>query len=248
MKRSIVNLMLFMIAIGLITTGCRAPLKTESSPPADAAEHIARAYGIDQFENIDAVRYTFNVQIKNRQIRREWVWEPDSDRIAYSGQKKGGERVSRTYLRSRINEDAPEDLVGIDRRFINDQYWLLFPFHLKWDSDIQLTFEAAQALPIPPGTADRLVIQYPPGVGYTPGDAYELYVDPDYRIRQWVYRKAGAPTPTAVATWENHSRVGPLVLSLDHHGPGGDFRVWFTDVAVKLKNSDEWIKPVALEP
>jgi hypothetical protein len=247
MKRSIVNLMLGMMAIGLITAGCRASLKTESAPLADTAEHIARAYGIDQFEKIDAVRYTFNVKIKSRQIRRAWVWEPDSDRITYSGQKKGGEKISRTYLRSRINAGAPEDLVGIDRRFINDQYWLLFPFHLKWDSDIRLTFETQQPLPIPPGKADRLVVQYPPGVGYTPGDAYDLYLDPDYRIKQWVYRKAGAPTPTRAATWENHARVGPLVLSLDRQGPDGDFRVWFTDVAVKLKNSDEWIESAALE-
>jgi len=247
MKRFIVNLMLYMMAIGLIITGCRASLKTESSPPADTAEHIARAYGIDQFEKIDAVRYTFNVQVKSRQIRRAWVWEPDSDRITYSVQKKGDEKVSRTYLRSRIKAGAPEDLVEIDRRFINDQYWLLYPFHLKWDSDIRLTFETQQPLPIPPGKADRLVIHYPPVIGYTPGDACELYVDQDYRIKQWVYRKAGAPTPTRAATWENHARVGPLVLSLDRHGPGDTFRVWFTDVAVKLKNSDEWIKPVPFE-
>jgi hypothetical protein len=247
MKRFIVNLMLYMMAIGLIITGCRAPIKTESSLPADMAGHIARVYGIDHFEEIDAVRYTFNIQVKTRQIRRAWVWEPDSDRITYSGQKKGGEKISRTYLRSRINEEAPEDLVGIDRRFINDQYWLLFPFHLKWDSEIRLTFETEQPLPIPPGKADRLIIQYPPGIGYTPGDAYELYIDPDYRIKQWVYRKAGAPTPTSAATWENHARVGPLVLSLDHRGPEDAFRLWFTDVAVKLKNSDEWIESVTLE-
>jgi hypothetical protein len=239
--------MLYMMAIGLIITGCRANLKTESSPPEDTAKHIARAYGVDQFDKIDAVRYTFNLQVKTRQVRRAWVWEPEFDRITYSSQEKDDEKVSRTYLRSRINEAAPEDLVGIDRRFINDQYWLLFPFHLKWDSDIRLTFEPAQPLPIPPGTADRLIIQYPPGVGYTPGDAYDLYLDPDYRIRQWVYRKAGAPTPTSMATWENHSRVGPLVLSLDHRGPDDAFRVWFTDVAVKLKNSDEWIKPLPFE-
>jgi hypothetical protein len=37
--------------------------------------------------------------------------------------------------------------------------------------------------------------------------------------------------------------VGPLVISLDHHGPDDRFRVYFTSVAVKLFGDPTWQGP-----
>jgi len=70
---------------------------------------------------------------------------------------------------------------------------------------------------------------------------YELFVDKSYRIVQWIYRKGGDPTPTRVTTWEDYKRVGPLTLALDHKSADGKFRVWFTDVAVRLAGKSDWI-------
>ena len=87
------------------------------------------------------------------------------------------------------------------------------------------------------------MVTYPPSVGYTPGDVYELFVGDDHRILQWVYRRGGALEPTRMATWEAHRTLGPLVVSLDHRVPDGTFRVWFTDVALRLAGSQEWLAP-----
>jgi hypothetical protein len=87
------------------------------------------------------------------------------------------------------------------------------------------------------------VVTYPPSVGYTPGDVYELFVGEDKRIHQWVYRRGGAPEPTRTATWEDHRTLGPLVLSLDHKVPDGTFRVWFSEVALRLAGSPDWLTP-----
>ncbi len=46
-----------------------------------------------------------------------------------------------------------------------------------------------------------------------------------------------------MSTWEDHRRLGPLLMSLDHQGPDG-FRVWFSDVALMLQNGEDWLYPV----
>jgi hypothetical protein len=92
------------------------------------------------------------------------------------------------------------------------------------------------------GQARRIVVSYPPEGGYTPGDVYELFIDDDGLIAEWIYRRGGATTPTRMSTWEDHRRLGPLLVSLDHQGPDG-FRVWFSDVALMLRNGEDWLYP-----
>jgi hypothetical protein len=45
------------------------------------------------------------------------------------------------------------------------------------------------------------------------------------------------------ATWEGQKKAGPLLISTEHHGTadGKAFQVSFTDVAVKVKGSKDWI-------
>ena len=70
----------------------------------------------------------------------------------------------------------------------------------------------------------------------------ELFIDDDGLIAEWIYRRGGATTPTRMSTWEDHRRLGPLLVSLDHQGPDG-FRVWFSDVALMLRNGEDWLYP-----
>ena len=55
---------------------------------------------------------------------------------------------------------------------------------------------------------------------------------------QWIYRKGGADTPTRMSTWEDHRRIGPVTLCLNHQGADESFAVWFTEVAVQSVASD----------
>ena len=65
---------------------------------------------------------------------------------------------------------------------MNDNYWLIFPFHVYWDTSATVTDEGMQKLPLGKGSADKVVVKYPSGGGYTPGDTWTLYVGTDGRV------------------------------------------------------------------
>lgn len=223
----------------LLATGCATAPRYHGNPEA---ARIARAYGLPKFDRVAAIRYTFNVKLPDKTVSRNWVWEPGPDRVTFTPAGADAEAV--TY--DRANREAAEIDPKIDAWFINDNFWLLFPFQVEWTPHLTVTTARNQPLPLSDGRASRVTVQFPPDEGYTPGDAYDLYYDgSDYRIRQWVYRKAGAATPTRATTWEDHAKAGPILLSLDHRGEGG-FRVWFTNVAVRLKGSNDWLPALVL--
>jgi hypothetical protein len=217
----------------LFLFGCAAAPANHGKPEA---ARIARAYGIQEFDRVEAIRYTFNVKLPEKTVSRSWVWEPKPDRVTFTPSGAGAEPVA--YLRK--NRKAEGVDTKVDAMFVNDNFWLLFPFHAQWTPNLSVVAAPNRRLPLSEGRADRVTVQFPGEKGYTPGDAYDLYVGPEYRIREWVYRKAGSPTPTRATTWEEHAKAGPLVFSLDHRGEN-DFRVWFTDVAVKLSGSTDWL-------
>jgi hypothetical protein len=223
-----------------------------SEPPAgDAARamatKIATHYGVTDFGQVEVLRFTFNAQIGDKTIRRSWTWRPDSGEVTYEGPDPSGQPVKLSYRRESGGAPGAEAPPAIDAWFINDQYWLLFPLHLAWDGGLGLNLLEGRPLPMKQGRGDCLVVTYPQGVGYTPGDVYELYADPRGRLVQWVYRKGGAALPTRIATWEDHRRVGPLLLSLLHKGENESFRLWFSDVALRLKGGAEWSLPLETE-
>jgi hypothetical protein len=205
-----------------------------------ARDRLAEAYGIRKFDSVEELRYTFNVRLPDRTISRSWSWEPKKDRVTFKGTAEQGGTV--VYDRSALAQQPTEQMKKVDPMFINDNYWLIFPLRLYWDRSAAVTeYQAPVKLPIGTGQAKRLVVKYPDNEGYTPGDVYELFIGKAGRIIQWIYRKGGDPKPTRITTWEDYKRVGPLTLSLDHKGPDGVFRVWFTDVAVRLAGKSDWI-------
>jgi hypothetical protein len=219
----------------------------QKTPPI--SEQIAKAYGLDSFGQIEQIRYTFNAEGAIK-LSRTWVWEPKADRVSYEGKDKAGKPVKATYLRSQLSSQDASVKDEIDPAFINDQYWLLFPLHLSWDSSAKVEDMGTQKLPRGKGSAKRVVVTYPSGVGYTPGDIWELFVGNDNRIQEWVYRKGGSAKPTVIASWQDYKKAGPLLVSLDHQcspcGPlttrdGKPARVFFSDVSVKLAGSNTWV-------
>jgi hypothetical protein len=132
----------------------------------------------------------------------------------------------------------------IDPAFINDQYWLLFPLHLSWDSSAKVEETGMHKLPLGKGSAGRVVVTYPSAGGYSPGDTWELFVGTDNRIQEWIYRLGGSAKPTLVTSWEDYKKAGPLLVSLDHRGmrEGKPVRIFFSDVSVKLVGgANTWV-------
>lgn len=188
------------------------------------------------------MRFTFHLHWGKLNAARSWVWEVKKDRVSFKGTDKQGKTVELNYLRSELSGQPAQQLKDTDSDFINDQYWLLFPFHLVWDKTAKVEDTGMHKLPIGAGSIRRVVVSYPAsGGGYTPGDSYELFIGRKNRIVQWVFHRGGAAKPTLATTWEDYRQLGPLTVSLDHKDAARSARIWFTDVAVKLGGSDQWL-------
>jgi hypothetical protein len=220
-----------------------APGISGAQQHAPIAEQIGKAYGLDSFGQVEAIRYTFN--IPEFKLSRTWVWEPKTDTVTYEGPDKEGKPVTVTYMRDELNSQSDPVKNDIDPAFVNDHYILLFPLHIAWDDWATVTDEGVQEMPISKKPGRRVVVKYPAQGGYSPGDTWELYVGKDKRLEEFVFHRAGAGFPKVyTGTWEGYEKAGPLLLSTDHEGTiedGKSVRAFFSDVAVKVVGSDEWI-------
>lgn len=209
------------------------------------AKQIAQTYGLDSFGQIEAVRYTWSLELPKIKLSRSWVWHPKTDQVSYEGKDKSGNAVKVTYLRSQVDSQPANVRDEIDPAFVNDQYTLLFPLHVYWDSWADVHDMGMQKLPLGEGSARQVVVKYPSEGGYTPGDTWELYIGSDKRVQQIAYRRAGAEKPPKLIllALEGYKKAGPLLISTNLHGlaDGNPAQVLYSDVAVKLAGSDMWV-------
>jgi hypothetical protein len=208
-------------------------------------EQTAKTYGLDSFGQVEAIRYTFNLQFPGLTVSRSWIWEPKTGKVSYEGKDKEGKPVKVSYVRSQLNNEPDNVKNEIEPAFVNDNYWLLFPFHAYWDSSADIRDQGMQKLPLGTGSATLVTVKYPAEAGgFTPGDTWELYVGPDNRVEEFVYHRGGPKKPGIVtATWAGYKQAGPLLISTDHRGTadGQPLQLTFSDVSVKLKGSDTWV-------
>ncbi len=236
MKKMRFCLALLLLFAYMAGAGCQSHTRTVDG---DVRRQIAQRYGIDSFDRIETIRFTFNAQVGSKHVRRSWLWKPTNGEVTHwPDRQAAAERF--THPIPAENTDGRER--ALDAKFVNDRYWLLFPLHLVWDQALEVADRGQSQRPIGEGQARRIEVRYPPAGGYTPGDVYELFVDANGQILEWVYRRGGDVRPTRMSTWEDHRQLGPLWVSLEHQGPGG-FRVWFTDVAIELQNEPGWVYP-----
>jgi len=243
MKKSssvaIVGLMGFWVSVLAVTSWAqqRAPI----------LEKIAKTYGLDEYGEVEAIRYTWNGEIPGLfKLSRVWVWEPKTNKISYEGKDKDGKPVKVSYDASTLSSQSDQVKNEVEPGFVNDNYWLLFPLHAYWDTGATVTDEGMKKLPIGTGSAENVVVKYPPEAGgYTPGDTWELYVGKDNRVEQMVYHRGGPQKPSLViASWTGYKKAGPLLISTEHRGTadGKPLHISITDVAVKTTGSDTWKK------
>jgi len=243
MKKSssvaIVGLMGFWVSVLAATSWAqqRAPI----------LEKIAKTYGLDEYGEVEAIRYTWNGEIPGLfKLSRVWVWEPKTNKISYEGKDKDGKPVKVSYDASALSSQSNQVKNEVEPGFVNDNYWLLFPLHAYWDTSATVTDEGMKKLPIGTGSAEDVVVKYPPEAGgYTPGDTWELYVGKDNRVEQMVYHRGGPQKPSVViASWTGYKKAGPLLIATEHRGTadGKPLHISITDVAVKTTGSDTWKK------
>ena len=214
---------------------------------APILEQIAKTYGLDSFGQIEAIRYTWNGEIPGVfKLSHNWEWEPKTNKVSYEGKDKDGKPVKATYIESQLSSQPDSVKNEVEPAFVNDNYWLIFPFHAYWDKSATVTDEGMKKLPVGTGSARLVVVKYPAEAGgYTPGDTWDLYVAKDNRVQYLVYHRGGPKPPQLViASWAGYKKAGPLVVSTEHRGTadGKPLHISISDVAVKLTGSDTWVK------
>jgi hypothetical protein len=233
---------LFTVSILLIL-----PVTLIAQQRTPILEQIAKTYGIDSYSQVDAIRYIWNGEIPGLfKVAHRWEWEPKTGKITYEGTDKDGKPVKVTYDSSQLSGQSDQVKNEVEPSFVNDNYWLLFPFHAYWDTSATVTDEGVRKLPVGSGSAEKVVVKYPAEAGgYTPGDTWELYVGKDNRVEAMVYHRGGPKKPSLVtASWTGYKKAGPLLISTEHRGSadGKPLHIFISDVAVKLAGSDSWVK------
>lgn len=211
-----------LLSLSLALPAAAGPESIHADAARGLARRIAERYGAAHFQDVESIHYVFNVLHAGKAKAREWTWFPRLDSVVYRGPDEKGVNLSASYSRRNKWSVGSPQIAGIDKSFVNDQYWLLFPLHLEWDKGIDLDIKT-------PGV---LSVRYPKEGGYTPGDAYDLVADSSGAISKWMFRKGGADTVTMQADWSPPVEVDGLPLSLERPGKNG-FKVWFTGVKVK---------------
>jgi hypothetical protein len=120
-RLSVIRLLAFSMLV-ILPASARA-----QSPPI--AEQVAKTFGLESFGQIEAIRFTWNAG----KLSRIWEWSPKTDTVSYEGKDKEGKPVKVTYQRSQLSSQSDAIKKEIDPAFVNDQYWLLLPFHVVWD-------------------------------------------------------------------------------------------------------------------
>lgn len=191
-------------------------------------ERIAVANGLENFSKVKMLEFVFNVQRDTAKASsRHWQWFPGNNEVVFITDS-GNVKFQR-------NDTSTAELKKLNARFTNDEYWLLFPYHLTWDKGMELLDSSMQMAPIAGDSMHKFTIKYNQTDGFTPGDVYDIYIDKDLRIKEWAYHHAGSPEPSVMTTWAGYKDYNGLTLADDHRSKDGKFRLWFTGIQVTTK-------------
>lgn len=184
---------------------------------------IAIAHGIEHWQKVDEIKFTFNVLRGDSHSERSWIWKPKTDDVTLI---RNNDTTS--YNRNQLDSIS----LNADKAFINDKYWLLAPFNLVWDEGISFSLDENSRTPISARPAQKLTIVYGNEGGYTPGDAYDFYFENDFIIKEWIFRKSNDSLPSLITTWENYEDFNGIKISTMRQTEDKTFRLLFTNIEV----------------
>jgi hypothetical protein len=207
MKRTI------SIAAGLIllamTGGCytvNAARMTDAQRADQLARSVAMASGVNNWPRATSLSFTFVVHDGNDlKVSRQHVWniKAGTDTVS-SGEKSTTVNIAKPDM----NDPAQ---VEAFKAWTNDSYWLLAPLKLF---DMGVTREALGRREVAGKTYEVLQLSFQ-GVGMTPGDRYNLYIDSfTSLVAYWDYMPSAETTMQA--TWEKYRHVEGLKLATFH--------------------------------
>ena len=219
-----------LILLAVLLASCKQtksegeiPVNTPLAKEMSIAEKIANAHGYENWKNISKIEFTFNVNRGENHSERSWSWEPKKDIVTFSADS--------TVVYNRNDMDSTS--IKIDRSFINDKFWLLIPFQLVWDKGTTISEPVMAEAPISKAKMHKITLTYPSEGGYTPGDAYDLFYNDDFLIKEWVYRRGNSETPSLTTTLEDYQDFNGLTLATMRKMADNDnWSLFFTNINV----------------
>src|SRR5713226_4480895 len=132
MTKSTRSATILMLSLGMLLLAGTS--RAQTRPPI--VEQLAKTYGLDSYGQVEAIRYTFNLELPALKVSlsRTWTWEPKTGQVKYESKDKDGKPVKVTYNRSQINSASANVKDEIEPAFVNDNYWVIFPLHVYWDT------------------------------------------------------------------------------------------------------------------
>ncbi len=195
-----------------------------ASQEENILEQVANAHGLQNWSKVKEIKFTFNVDRDTSHFERTWIWKPKTNDITAI---TADETLEYNWA------DMDSVAYKTNGGFINDKYWLLAPFQLKWDAE-NITHEhlLLEEAPISKEPMQKLTIVYGSEGGYTPGDAYDFYFGDDFIIKEWVFRKANQEEPSMITTFEDYLDTQGMKIATMHKMGEGNFKLYFTGIEV----------------
>jgi len=211
--------------------------QTAKAPSAE--RRLANNYGFDQWDQVAELNFTFDVKLPNgKHVVRHWAWDTQAQKVT----RRLPDGSELTFTPYQPENEAQREA---DQQFINDTYWLLFPFQLVWSRPaIAKPHQFAAELPIGDGRAPTWIVRYANDQGYTPGDTYVLYLNNKGLIKQWEFIRNDNRRP---ATWERHVKLGPLTISTLHRNADGSFEMNLLDGLAATLTDGTKVKPEPID-
>ena len=130
------------------TAGCRGGGPCCNLMGARRARQLSRRWlrRLGSFGQVEGIRYTFNAEFPGVKLSRAREWEPKTGQVTFQGRDKEGKPVKVTYLRSQLSSQSDVVQKEIEPNFTNVNYWLIFPFHVAWDTSAAVTDAGMQKL------------------------------------------------------------------------------------------------------
>jgi hypothetical protein len=209
-----------LIAAALLTV---LPVFAEQpAATSDLAQQVMKASGSEVWKDVKRIKFTFHVESDGQtkvDAKHDWDVKANTDTVSWDG---------KTVKINLSDANDQGDAKAAFQRWTNDSYWLLAPIKIndkgcncKDDAEKEMNGQKYQILHL---NFDK--------VGLTPGDQYNLYVDPKtHLVRYFDYM----PTPDKkmTATWDGYKNFNGLMISTEH--VMGDKKILLNDISVEVK-------------
>jgi len=219
MKRARIPLVVSLVCLTMLAA---APA-TGDDAAMKLAHDVMKATGGDNWSKVKRIEFTFNVVDKDGKpamaAKHDWDVRAGTDTVTWK---------DKTVTVKLMDKNDDGDAKAAYQRWVNDSYWLLMPLKLL-DGGVKLAHGGTQEVE---GQKYEVLNMSFEGVGLTPGDKYNLYIDPQEKlVRRWDYMPSAEKKTSG--TWDGYEQFGPLKLATKHQF--GERQINFSDVKVEAE-------------